>query len=61
MDYDKRLIQKAKGKPCRICYQIITETEADNCEFHYSKTTNRKDKFIHTKCWKNLYGKKVQP
>ena len=38
MEYTKQLIQKAKGKPCKICYEMITESEADGQEFLATKT-----------------------
>lgn len=41
MEYDKKLILKAINKRCDICKDFITETEANNCEFHYSRTSGK--------------------
>lgn len=61
MEYSKQLIQKAKGKPCQICYKAITEIEADACEFECTRTQSRREVFIHSKCWSRHYGMKVLP
>lgn len=53
MEYTKQLINKAKGKRCKICLEYITESEADNCEFQYTHTSGRREVFVHTKCWIN--------
>ncbi len=58
MEYTKQLKNKAVGRTCEICNTVITEDQAGNCELQYSKTANR-ELFIHTKCWNELYGKKV--
>ncbi|HHV13226.1 MAG TPA: hypothetical protein GXX75_23420 [Clostridiales bacterium] len=39
MTYDKKLIDKAKVSRCRICWEYITEAEADACEFQACKTS----------------------
>jgi hypothetical protein len=39
MDYDKKLIEKAKASNCKICFEHITEPEADNMEFQATKTS----------------------
>ena len=61
MEYTKQLINKAVGRTCEICNTVITENQAGSCEFQYSKTANRRELFIHTKCWNELYGKKALP
>lgn len=38
MDYDKKLIDKAKHSRCKICQEFITEQEADGQEFQAAKT-----------------------
>jgi hypothetical protein len=53
MKYDKRLIEKAKGSPCKICFEIITESEADRCEFQAVQTSRKGFCFVHNKCWKS--------
>jgi hypothetical protein len=39
MEYNKQLINKAKGSLCKICFEHITDSEAENQEFQSSKTT----------------------
>ena len=39
MNYDNKLIDKAKGSRCRICQECITEIEAESCEFQACKTS----------------------
>ena len=39
MKYTPQLIRKAKVSRCRICYEYITESEADNQEFQACKTS----------------------
>ena len=39
MDYDKKLILKARHSRCKICQEYITESEANNLEFHACKTS----------------------
>lgn len=39
MNYDKKLIDKAKRSRCKICQEYISEAEADACEFQACKTT----------------------
>ncbi len=56
MDYDKKLITKAINKRCDICKYVITETEANNQEFHYSQTKGKRDIFVHIKCWLKSWG-----
>jgi hypothetical protein len=56
MEYDKKLITKASNKRCDICGEYITETEANNCEFQYSRTSSRRDIFVHIKCWIKSWG-----
>ncbi|MDF2485663.1 MAG: hypothetical protein K0R46_1831 [Herbinix sp.] len=51
MDYDKKLILKAVNKRCDVCKDFITEDEANNCEFYYSRTSGNRDIFVHIKCW----------
>lgn len=51
MDYDKKLITKAVNKRCDICKDPITEEEANKCEFHYTRTSGKRDIFVHIKCW----------
>lgn len=38
MKYTQQLIRKAKVSRCRICYEYISESEADNQEFQACKT-----------------------
>jgi hypothetical protein len=57
MDYDKKLITKAINKRCDICKEPISETEANNCEFHYSRTSGKRDIFVHIKCWIKSWGR----
>jgi hypothetical protein len=38
MEYDKKLIDKAKGSRCKNCQEYITEAEADSCEFQATQT-----------------------
>lgn len=52
MDYDKKLILKAKHSRCKICQEYITETEADSCDFQAVKTSRGGFNFVHTRCWK---------
>ena len=52
MDYDKKLIDKAKHSRCKICMEYISEKEADACEFHATQTSRRGFCFVHTKCLK---------
>jgi hypothetical protein len=60
MDYNKKLIDKAKGSRCKICWEYITESEADSCEFQVSKTSRGNFAFIHNKCLKgDKEGKSV--
>lgn len=51
MKYTPQLIQKAKGKPCKICYEYISESEADGQEFIAVKTSRGNYNFVHAKCW----------
>jgi len=53
MDYDKKLILKAKGSLCKICQDYITETEAANQEFQSTKTSRGGYIFVHSRCWVN--------
>jgi hypothetical protein len=39
MNYDKKLIDKAKHSRCRICQDEIAESEADSCDFQATKTS----------------------
>ena len=39
MDYDKKLILKARHSRCKICQEYITESEANNLEFQACKTS----------------------
>lgn len=57
MNYTEPLIKKAKDEKCDICYQSITAKEADNQDFHYSRTKRKTDIYVHKKCWESLYGK----
>lgn len=50
MNYDKKLIEKAKGSRCRICQNEITESEADNQGFQATKTSRGGYCFVHTLC-----------
>lgn len=50
MEYTKQLIEKAKGKSCKICQEHISESEADACEFQAVKTSRGWYCFIHTRC-----------
>lgn len=53
MKYTPQLITKAKGSLCKICYEYISESEADNQEFQVSKTNRGGGYcFVHTRCWK---------
>ncbi len=38
MEYDKKLIDKAKHSRCKICQEYISEAEAEGQEFQASKT-----------------------
>jgi hypothetical protein len=51
MEYDKKLIDKAKGTRCKICQECITEAEAVNQEFQATQTHRGGYCFIHTRCW----------
>lgn len=39
MNYDKKLIDKAKGSRCKICQEYISEDEAIDWKFHACKTS----------------------
>lgn len=56
MEYDKKLIEKAKASLCKICYEHITEAEADNAEFQANKTSRGGYCFVHTRCLKEVSG-----
>jgi hypothetical protein len=51
MEYNKQLINKAKGSLCKICFEHITDSEADNQEFQSSKTSRGGYIFVHSRCW----------
>lgn len=53
MKYTPQLIQKAKSSRCRICYEYISESEADRQEFHVIRTSRGGYCFIHKKCLDN--------
>lgn len=55
--YTAALISKAKGHKCGICDQYFTDSEAENEDFHYSKTKHGTEVFIHKHCWNKTYGK----
>lgn len=56
MDYTKSLINSAKGKLCDICKEYISELEADDSEFHYTKTSAKHDVFVHKNVGIKLMG-----
>lgn len=56
MKYTKQLIDKSIRKKCDICGQEITEQEARDLEFEYSRTKRKTDIFVHKRCWDKLYG-----
>jgi hypothetical protein len=39
MEYTKQLITKAKGSLCKICFEHISESEAEAQEFQAVKTS----------------------
>jgi len=45
----------AQNKPCDICGQYITESEAASEDFYYSKTQRKRDIFVHKHCWNSTY------
>lgn len=51
MEYDKKLIDKAKHSRCQICQEHITESEAEAQEFQATQTHRGGYCFIHTRCW----------
>lgn len=57
MEYTKSLINLAKGKRCDICKDIISDLQAENNEFHYTKTRAKHDVFVHKNCWSKANGK----
>ncbi len=56
MDYDKKLIDKAKHSRCKICQEYITEQEAAAAEFQACKTNRGGYCFVHTRCWQGEYN-----
>ncbi|MGF7145312.1 hypothetical protein HNQ56_003753 [Anaerotaenia torta] len=52
MDYNQKLIDKAKRSRCRICMEYISEADAAACEFQACKTSRGGYSFVHTRCWK---------
>jgi hypothetical protein len=50
MEYDKKLIDKAKHSRCKICQEYISETEAEACEFQACKTSRGGFNFVHIRC-----------
>ncbi len=52
MDYDKKLIDKAKHSRCKICQEYISEAEAEDWKFQACKTTRGGYSFVHSRCWK---------
>ena len=56
---NRALINKAHGSLCDICDQKISDQEAENGEFEYSKIKRKSDIWVHRHCWDELYGKQV--
>lgn len=59
MNYTPQLKKKANGRLCKICYEYITESEADSCEFQYVLTSSRREIFVHTRCLEIKKGVKA--
>ena len=49
--YTPQMIRRAIGKQCTICNKYISESEANNKDFHYSKTRHGSEVFVHKKCF----------
>jgi hypothetical protein len=58
MEYDKKLVEKAKGSRCQICQEHITEAEAEGQEFQATQTHRGGYCFVHNRCWKGEKEKK---
>ena len=46
----KQLCNKAVGKPCQICREVITEDEAAAGKLQATQT-HRGYCFVHSRCW----------
>jgi hypothetical protein len=58
MEYSKKLIAKAKVSRCKVCWEYISESEADSCEFQATETSKGNFAFMHNKCISAFVGKK---
>jgi hypothetical protein len=50
--YTNSIISKAKAHKCIICDKYFTESEANNKDFHYSKTRHGSEVFVHKSCFR---------